>query len=143
MKRVAVEVIILKEYPKGTARFFPRDKVWVTAKFADELEAAEFWYKTSQEKNISLMQKSKEERRKLLKTKSRYGDLSEILFPALNPDKVLSWLTEYTSFVYTPWFTLVTLAAFAFSASITITHWSEIGRDTLEFDPAGPKAQRY
>ena len=40
MKRVAVEVIILKEYPKGTARFFPGDKVWVTAKFADELEAS-------------------------------------------------------------------------------------------------------
>jgi putative peptide zinc metalloprotease protein len=101
--------------------------------FADELEAAEFWYKTSQEKNISLMQKSKEERRKLLKTKSRYGDLSEILFPAVNPDKFLTWLHEYTSFIYTPWFTLVTLAAFAFSAGITITHWSEIGRDTLEF----------
>ena len=101
--------------------------------YADELEAAEFWYKTSQEKNISLMQKSKEERRKLLKTKSRYGDLSEILFPALNPDKVLTWLNEYTSFIYTPWFSVVTLVAFAFSAAITITHWSEIGRDTLEF----------
>jgi putative peptide zinc metalloprotease protein len=79
------------------------------------------------------MQKRKEERRKLLKTKSRYGDLSEILFPAVNPDKFLAWLHEYTSFIYTPWFTLVTLAAFAFSAGITITHWSEIGRDTLEF----------
>jgi putative peptide zinc metalloprotease protein len=101
--------------------------------FADELEAAEFWYKTSQEKNILMMQKSAEERRKLLKTKSRYGDLSEILFPAVNPDKFLTWLNRYTSFIYTPWFTLVTLAAFAFSAGITITHWSEIGRDTLEF----------
>jgi putative peptide zinc metalloprotease protein len=101
--------------------------------FADELEAAEFWYKTSQEKNILLMGKSTEDRRKLLKPKSRYGDLSEILFPAVNPDRFLTWLNKYTSFIYTPWFTLVTLAAFAFSAGITITHWSEIGRDTLEF----------
>jgi putative peptide zinc metalloprotease protein len=101
--------------------------------FADDLEAAEFWYKTSQEKNILLMQKSSEERRKLLKTKSRYGDFSEILFPAVNPDRFLTWLDEYTSFIYTPWFTFVTLTAFALSTGITITHWSEIGRDTLEF----------
>jgi putative peptide zinc metalloprotease protein len=105
----------------------------VIREFADDLEAAEFWYKTSQEKNIQLMQKSSEERRKLLKTKSRYGDLAEILFPAVNPDRFLTWLNQYTSFIYTPWFTLVTLAAFAFSAGITVTHWSEIGRDTLEF----------
>jgi len=101
--------------------------------FADDLETAEFWYKTPQEKNVRLMQKSSEERRKLLKTKSRYGDLSEILFPAVNPDRFLTWLHGCTSFIYTRWFTLATLAAFAFSAGITITHWSEIGRDTLEF----------
>jgi putative peptide zinc metalloprotease protein len=101
--------------------------------FADALEAAQFWYKTSQEKNIGLMRKTTDERRKLLKTKSRYGDLSEILFPAMNPDRFLTWLNKYTAFIYTPWFTAVTLLAFSFSAAITITHWSEIGRDTVEF----------
>ena len=101
--------------------------------FADDLETAEFWYKTPQEKNVRMMQKSAAERRKLLKPKTRYGDLSEILFPALNPDRFLTWLTEHTRFIYTTWFTLLTLAAFAFSAGITITHWSEIGRDTWEF----------
>ncbi|MGO9404502.1 MAG: HlyD family efflux transporter periplasmic adaptor subunit [Terriglobales bacterium] len=101
--------------------------------FAAELDAMEFWYKTPQEKNIVLMQKSAEERRKLLKSKSAYGDMSLILFPAVNPDKFLNWLYGYTYFFYTPWFTVLTLCAFAFSAGITITHWSEIGRDTLEF----------
>jgi len=101
--------------------------------FANELEAAQFWYKTAQEKNILLMQKSAEERHKVFQPKSRYGDLSEILFPAVNPDRFLTWLVKYTDFIYTPWFTVVTLVAFAFSAGITITHWSEVGRDTLEF----------
>jgi putative peptide zinc metalloprotease protein len=101
--------------------------------FAAELEAMDFWYKTAQEKNIALMQKSVEERRKLLKKKSKYGDLSTILFPAVNPDKFLDWLYKYTSYFYSRWFVLLTLLAFAFSAGITITHWSEIGRDTLEF----------
>jgi putative peptide zinc metalloprotease protein len=127
-KRTCEEVAAL--YSQQTGIEYTAEAI---REFADDLEAAEFWYKTSQEKNILLMQKSTEERRKLLRTKSRYGDLAEILFPAVNPDRFLTWLNQYTSFIYTPWFTLVTLAAFAFSAGITITHWSEIGRDTLEF----------
>ena len=101
--------------------------------FAADLEAMDFWYKTPQEKNIVLMQKSVEERRKLLKKKSTYGDMSLILFPAVNPDRFLTWLYKYTSYFYSRWFTLLTLLAFGFSAGITISHWSEIGRDTLQF----------
>jgi putative peptide zinc metalloprotease protein len=102
--------------------------------FAASLEAMGFWFKTSQEKNIILMQQSAEERRKLLKSrKSKFGDLSQILFPAVNPDLFLTWLYRYTSFIYTWWFTLLTLAVFALMTAITIAHWSEIGRDTLHF----------
>jgi putative peptide zinc metalloprotease protein len=101
--------------------------------FADSLEGTDFWYRTTQEKNVLLMQKSADERRRLLRPKSKYGDLSEVLFPAINPDKFLTWLDHYTGFIYTWWFTLITLAGFAFAAGITFTHWSEIGRDTLEF----------
>ncbi len=102
--------------------------------FAASLEAMGFWFKTSQEKNIILMQQSAEERRKLLKSrKSKFGDLSQILFPAVNPDRFLTWLYRYTSFIYTWWFTLLTLVVFAVMTGITIVHWSEIGRDTLHF----------
>jgi putative peptide zinc metalloprotease protein len=101
--------------------------------FAGELDAVDFWYKTSQEKNILLMQKSSEERHKLLNSKKKYGDLSLYAFPAFNPDRFITWSYKYTKFIYTPWFTALTLCAFAFMAWITVTHWSEIGRDTLEF----------
>ena len=102
--------------------------------FAASLDALDFWYKTPQEKNILLMQQSVEGRQKLLKSKkSKYGDLSQITFPAVNPDPFLTWLHRYTSFVYTWWFTVFTLAVFALMAIITITHWSEIGRDSLHF----------
>jgi putative peptide zinc metalloprotease protein len=100
---------------------------------AEELEAAEFWYKTPLEKNVQLLRKSAEERRKQAKGKSKYGDLSEILFPALHPDAFLTWLHKYTSFIYTWWFTLLTLFVFGLVGGITIAHWSEIGRDTLQF----------
>jgi putative peptide zinc metalloprotease protein len=102
--------------------------------FAGELDSIEFWYKTPQEKNIQLMQKSADERRKLLNSrKSKFGDLSEIAFPAVNPDKFLDWLYRHTSFVYTWWFTLGTLLAFGITFGISLAHWSEIGRDTSEF----------
>jgi putative peptide zinc metalloprotease protein len=101
---------------------------------AGALESTGFWYKTTQEKNVQLMQMGAEERRKLLKSrKSKFGDLSEIAFPAINPDKFITWLYSYTSFIYTWWFTLLTVGAFLITAVISITHWSEIGRDTLEF----------
>ena len=100
---------------------------------ADNLESIEFWYKTPLEKNIALMQKTAEERRKLFKKKKKFGDLSMIAFPAVNPDRFLDWLHGRIAFVYTWWFTLITLLAFAFMAGIFITHWSEIGRDTLQF----------
>jgi len=101
--------------------------------FAGELEASDFWYKTSQERNILLMQQSAEERQKTLKVKGRYADISLILFPAFNPDKVITRLYGWTKWIYTPWFTFLTLLAFAFAAGLTISHWSEIGRDTVQF----------
>jgi putative peptide zinc metalloprotease protein len=101
--------------------------------FAADLEAIDFWYKTPQEKNILLMQQSAEERRKKLKQHSRWADLSDVTFPAFNPDAFLTRFYQYTKFIYTPWFTILTLVGFAITLGITVTHWSEIGRDTTEF----------
>lgn len=102
--------------------------------FAASVDSLDFWYRTPQEKNIQLMRMNADERRKLLKVKkNRFGDLSEIAFPAFNPDKFVTWLHDKTKWIYTWWFTLLTLAAFALTAGISITYWSDIGRDTLEF----------
>jgi putative peptide zinc metalloprotease protein len=122
---------IAEIYSKHTGLEYSADEV---REFAASLESLGFWYKTPQEKNILLMQKDAQKRRKVLKAKkSKYGDLAEITFPAVNPDKFLTWLHSYTSFFYTWWFTLVTLGVFGVMAAITIVFWSEIGRDTLQF----------
>jgi len=101
--------------------------------FAAQLESGNFWYKTPQEKNILLMQQSAEDRRKSLKGRSRWTDLSIIFFPAFNPDRFLTWFYNHTKFIYTTWFTILTVVAFTIAAGISVTHWSEIGRDTLQF----------
>lgn len=99
---------------------------------ADYLEAVEFWYKTPREKNIAWMQQSAEERKNAFRRKSRWTDLSMITFPAFNPDKFLIWLERRIRFVFTWWFTLLTLAVFAAMAGLIFSHWGEFGRDTLQ-----------
>jgi putative peptide zinc metalloprotease protein len=121
---------IAAEYSAENGTAYGADAV---REFAGELEASDFWYKTTQEKNILLMQQSSEDRQKKLRVKSRYADLSMILFPAFNPDKFLTKLYGWTSWIYTTWFTLITLCFFGFALGITIAHWPEIGRDTVQF----------
>ncbi len=41
---------------------------------------------------MKLMQKTADERRRLQKKKSRWGDLSRSCFPAVNPDRFLTWV---------------------------------------------------
>ena len=101
--------------------------------FAAEIDDLNFWYKTPQEKNVKLMQKTADERRRLHTKKNKWGDLSMIPFPAVNPDRFLTWFHDKIKFVYRPWFVALTLLAFAFTAGVFITHWSEVGRDTWEF----------
>jgi len=101
--------------------------------FAADLEGVQFWYKTAQEKNNLLMQQSADERKKLAQVKSRWADLSLVSFPAFNPDRFLTWLYGKTKFVFTWWFTLVTVLGFGVTFGIFISHWSEVGRDTIEF----------
>jgi len=101
--------------------------------FAAGLEAGEFWYKTAQEKNIQLMQLTREERKRRLKGKNIWSDLSDVDFPAFNPDRFVTWLHDTTRFIYTPWFTIVSLIGLSISMAITIAHWSQIWQDSLNF----------
>ena len=117
-------------YTERTGEYYDEHAI---ADFSSELEAAGFWYRTPQEKNVLLLLQSKEERRKNLKAKNRFSDLSIIIFPAFNPDRGLTWLYSYTRFIYTRWFTVLTVCAFLFTLGITVSHWSEIGHDTAQF----------
>ena len=121
---------IAELYSQQMGTFYDEQTIF---EFASELETAGFWYKTDQEKNVLLLLQSKEERRKNLKAKSRYTDLSMITFPAFNPDRFLNWLYPKTKFIYARWFTALTSVAFLFTLGLTLSHWSEIGRDTVEF----------
>jgi putative peptide zinc metalloprotease protein len=101
--------------------------------FAANLDSCDFWYKTPQEQNIQLMQMNREERKKKLKRKSMWADLSDVDFPAFNPDRFVTWLHERTRFIYTAWFTVVSAIAVLISVGITIAHWPRIWQDSMNF----------
>ncbi|MGH9668601.1 MAG: HlyD family efflux transporter periplasmic adaptor subunit [Terriglobales bacterium] len=100
---------------------------------ADAMAAMDFWYKTPLEKNVALMQMNAEQRRKAAKKKSKWGDLSNVAFSAWDPDRFLDWLHARISFVYKPWFTVLTLASFTLMVYIFVARWDEVARDTVQF----------
>jgi putative peptide zinc metalloprotease protein len=124
-----------RSYAEVAERYFEETGVAYSEEsvreFAAEVAAMNFWYLTPQEKNIRSMQKTADERRRMEK-KNRWGDLSMIKFPAVNPNKFLVWLYARLWFLYKPWGVALSFLALTFTAFIFITHWSEIGRDTLE-----------
>ncbi len=121
---------VAEAYARETGQPVSLDDVhWI----ADDFESIDFWYKTPREKNIALMLQSADQRRNALKRKKKWGDMGFVTFPAFNPDNFLVWLEKRVRFVFTWWFTLITLAAFACTTTIFVLHWSEVSRDTLQF----------
>jgi len=97
------------------------------------LDEQGFWYKTPLEANIALKERLAEERQKRAKRKSKYGDVADLRLWYWNPDNYLSWIYPRLKFIYSRWFSIVSLAAFAFMVYIFVDRWSEIGQDTLHF----------
>jgi putative peptide zinc metalloprotease protein len=100
-------------------------------RYADEMEEAGLWYLTPQEKNIALMQKLRERRKKV--KKARAGDFARVMVAHWDADEKITRWHEYLRFIFTPWFTALTVALFLFMVYIFVAHWSEIGQDTLEY----------
>ncbi|MGC1645437.1 MAG: HlyD family efflux transporter periplasmic adaptor subunit [Candidatus Sulfotelmatobacter sp.] len=99
--------------------------------FAEMMQDSNFWYQSPQEKNSALMEKLRERRKKQKKAKA--GDMAHIVIAHWDADAWIEIGHRKLQFVYTPWFTALTLFAFAFLAYIFVSHWSQIGADTLEY----------
>lgn len=101
--------------------------------FTAMLDETGIWYKTPQERNIALSQKLAEQRHQHRDRKSKWGDVAHLQFSAWDPDHYFEFIYPHLRWVYTPWFTSLTLAFFAFMIYIFASHWGEIGRDTLKY----------
>jgi putative peptide zinc metalloprotease protein len=99
--------------------------------FVADLDDTGIWYKSALERNITLSQKLAAERSKRIKQKSKFADVSHIMFKGWDPDRFFDWTAKKFAFVYTTWFTLLTLGLFAFMTWIWIDQWSQISHDTI------------
>ena len=107
--------------------------------FVDPLEECGIWYKTTLEISTTAGQKQADERRRKAK---KDIDLSLMTFSTWDPDNYLTRVHERLSFMYTKWFTLLTLGAFALMVLIFISGWSEIWRDTVQYYTFSDKSAR-
>jgi len=119
------EVIAL--YQQETGVEFAEEDV---REFVESLEEGGMWYRTSVELASTASEKLADERRRRARKKI---DLSLMTFSTWDPDEYLTRVHERIGFVYTGWFTLLTLGLFAIMVLIFISGWSEIWRDTVQY----------
>lgn len=98
--------------------------------FVDSLEEGGIWYRASAEMSSTVTEKLADERRRRAKKKI---DLSLMTFSTWDPDDYLTRVYSRLSFVYSGWFTLLTLGMFSIMLLIFIGGWSEIWRDTVRY----------
>jgi putative peptide zinc metalloprotease protein len=99
--------------------------------FVDALEEGEFWHRTSLGINITASQKISEQRKQ--RVKKKHIDLALITFSTWDPDVFLTRAYNALRFIYTKWFTILTLAMFGIMAIIFFGGRGEIWRDTVEY----------
>lgn len=127
----------LRSYEEIDAAYLERTGVSLTAdwirNYARDLEFTGFWYKTPQERNDEVMRKLAEARHFGISRHFTVISITDIRFPAWDPDRYLARMERALRFAYSSWFTALSLALFAFMIYVFVDRWSEIGRDTLEF----------
>jgi putative peptide zinc metalloprotease protein len=101
--------------------------------YASGLDDVDFWYKTPLEKSIALREKLESGRHQHTHRKSKWGDISHMQFSAWDPDRYFNRIYPYTRWIYTGWFTALTLILFGFMVILSAAHWSEIRQDTIQF----------
>jgi putative peptide zinc metalloprotease protein len=109
--------------------FYSEDEVRQLANFFQE--NTNFFYKTPLEENITLHDKLRSQRQH---RRSRFSDLSEVpLLEWKHADDYLTRIQPKLKFIYTRWFTLLTLGMFALMFYLWMDRFQEIWRDSFEY----------
>jgi putative peptide zinc metalloprotease protein len=96
---------------------------------ADFLESIDpnAWERTAAEKNLCILGKIRDERRQRVNRAS----LLYIYFSAFDPDRALTWLNRYVSWLFTKRFVILSLAVFALAVIIVGRDFSRFSAETL------------
>jgi putative peptide zinc metalloprotease protein len=109
--------------------FYSEEEVRNLANFFEE--NTNFFYKTPLEENVTLHDKLRSQRQH---RRSRFSDLSEVpLLDWKHADDYLTRIQPYLNFIYTRWFTLLTLGMFTVMLYLWMDRFGEIWRDSFEY----------
>jgi putative peptide zinc metalloprotease protein len=97
--------------------------------YASEID--EIWYVAPQLANATAAEKEADHRHE--RSGKKWEDITTIFVGHWDPDNYLTHLNQKTGFLYTWWFTLLTLVFFGVMALIFIDRWGEIGTDTWKY----------
>ena len=99
--------------------------------FAQNMDEADFWYQSPQEKNIALHEKLTAQRHRRAKRKSKIN-VAHISFSAWDPDRYLGWLDRRIGrFIYSGWCALAVAILLLFETVVVIENWRFISPDTV------------
>ena len=121
-----------RSYAEVAEEFLKRTRVEVTEqdlrRFAQMLHDNGFWYQTAHDAYLSY---ASAESDRAKSKKSRFGDMARIDLWAWDPDTFLTRLHNHARFLYSGWFTALTIGLFGFMFYVFVDRWREISHDTL------------
>jgi putative peptide zinc metalloprotease protein len=127
----------LRSYEEISAAYLAETGILLTEEwirnYAGDLESTNFWYKTPQERSDAVMRKLATARHFGIANRIAFVSITDIRFPAWDPNRYLARVERALRFVYSLWFSALTLVLFAFMIYVFVDRWAAIGRDTLEF----------
>ena len=120
---------ISEESAAVAGAFYSPDEVRDLATFLQD--NTDLLYKTPLEQNITLHQKLRSQRQH---RRGRFHDLADVPLADWNKaDDYLSRIHPYLKFIYTRWFTLLTLGMFALMLYLWADRFGEIWNDSFEY----------
>lgn len=93
--------------------------------FVAELESTGVWHSSSLERHAG--------HRHRTAAPSRWADISHIQFTAWDPDRYFDRIYPHLRWIYTRWFTTLTVLSFVFVLWIWVAHWSQLSQDNLAY----------
>jgi putative peptide zinc metalloprotease protein len=123
-----------RSYAEVSEEFQRRNNIEVSEqelrKFAQMLQDNGFWYQTAHDAYLSYASAESERTKG---RKSRFGDMARIDLWAWDPDAFLTRLHDRARFLFSGWFTALTIGLFGFMLYVFVDRWVEISHDTLLF----------
>lgn len=101
------------------------------AEYLEGLKDTGLLERSRQEKQVALLEKLRDKRRRRASRLGRYGNLFDLVFPAWNPDRFFHLALPYIRFFWTPGFVMLSATCILVMLGIWVVNWSRTWEGTI------------